>query len=109
MKYFLPVCLLFIYTTSFAQKNVNPTFEKNIKISMTENGDPLENAVAERINGIVKEEYLETYEINCLKDAKELLKEVVELYNSERPHMSISNLTPNHIHHSKTHIKTEKI
>lgn len=81
----------------------------NIKISMTENGDPLENAVAERINGIVKEEYLETYEINCLKDAKELLKEVVELYNSERPHMSISNLTPNHIHHSKTHIKTEKL
>jgi len=109
MKYFLPVCLLFIYTTSFAQKNVNPTFEKNIKISMTENGDPLENAVAERINGIVKEEYLETYEINCLKDAKELLKEVVELYNSERPHMSISNLTPNHIHHSKTNIKTEKL
>lgn len=80
-----------------------------IKISMTENGDPLENVVAERINGIVKEEYLETYEINCLKDAKELLKEVVELYNSERPHMSISNLTPNHIHHSKTHIKTEKL
>jgi transposase InsO family protein len=81
----------------------------NIKISMTENGDPLENAVAERINGIIKDEYLETYEINSLKDAKELLKAVVELYNNERPHMSISNLTPNHIHHSKTQIKTEKL
>lgn len=81
----------------------------NIKISMTENGDPLENAVAERINGIIKDEYLEAYEINCLKDAQELLKEVVELYNNERPHMSISNLTPNHIHFSKTPIKIEKL
>jgi len=76
---------------------------------MTENGDPLENAVAERVNGIIKEEYLETYDIDTIKQAKELLKAVVELYNSERPHMSISNLTPNHIHHSKTKIKTEKL
>jgi hypothetical protein len=36
MKYFLPVCLLFIYTTSFAQKNVNPTFEKNITLDAFE-------------------------------------------------------------------------
>lgn len=81
----------------------------NIKISMTENGDPLENAVAERINGIIKEEYLETYDVDNLKDAKGLLKAVVDLYNSERPHMSISNFTPNHIHHSKTKIKTERL
>ena len=80
-----------------------------IKISMTENGDPLENAVAERINGIIKDEYLETYEIDNIKDAKQLLKVVVGLYNTERPHMSIGNLTPNLIHHSKTIIKTEKL
>ncbi|MEP6596122.1 MAG: IS3 family transposase [Ginsengibacter sp.] len=83
--------------------------DNNIKISMTENGDPLENAVAERINGIVKDEYLETYDIDTIKEAKGLLKAVVVLYNSERPHMSIGNLTPNHIHHSKTKIKTEKL
>jgi len=75
--------------------------DNKIHISMTENGDPLENAVAERINGIIKEEYLETYEINNLKDAKGLLQAVVDLYNNERPHMSISNFTPNRIHHSK--------
>jgi transposase InsO family protein len=80
-----------------------------IKISMTENGDPLENAVAERVNGIIKEEYLETYNIDNIKDARQLLKAVVDLYNEERPHMSIGNLTPNHIHHSKTKIKTEKL
>jgi putative transposase len=83
--------------------------EAHIKISMTENGDPLENAVAERINGIIKEEYLETYCIDRLSDAKELLKSVVELYNVERPHMSIGNLTPNRIHHSKTKIETERL
>ena len=81
----------------------------NIQISMTENGDPLENAIAERVNGIIKEEYLDTYDIDTLTKAKELLKTVVGLYNSERPHMSIGNLTPNHIHHSKTKIKTEKL
>lgn len=83
--------------------------DNKIQISMTENGDPLENAVAERVNGIIKEEYLETYEINNLKDAKGLLQAVVDLYNNERPHMSISNFTPNSIHHSKTKIKTERL
>lgn len=81
----------------------------NIKISMTEKGDPLENAIAERVNGIIKHEYLETYDINNIKDAKQLLKVVVGLYNTERPHMSIGNLTPNYIHHSQTTIKTEKL
>ncbi|HEY8659989.1 MAG TPA: IS3 family transposase [Hanamia sp.] len=81
----------------------------DIKISMTENGDPLENAIAERVNGIIKEEYLETYDIENIKEAKELLKAVVDLYNNERPHMSIGNFTPNHIHQSTTKIKTEKL
>ena len=81
----------------------------DIKISMTENGDPLENAVAERVNGIMKEEYLETYDIENIKEAKELLKAVVDLYNTERPHMSIGNFTPNHIHQATTKIKTERL
>jgi putative transposase len=81
----------------------------NIKISMTENGDPLENAVAERVNGIIKDEYLDTYDIDNIKDAKKLLKTVVELYNNERPHMSIGNLTPNIIHQSDTTIQPKKL
>lgn len=83
--------------------------EYKIEISMTENGDPLENAVAERVNGIIKDEYLGNYEVQNILEAKELLKAVVELYNNERPHMSISNLTPNRIHHSDNPIKTEKL
>lgn len=79
----------------------------NIGISMTENGDPLENAIAERVNGIIKEEYLNDYQVDNLKEAKELLNAVVQLYNNERPHMSIGNLTPNHVH--QNNIKAEKL
>jgi len=88
---------------------VNLLQNHDIKISMTENGDPLENAIAERINGIIKEEYLENYEVQNIKQAKELLKAVVDLYNNERPHMSIGNLTPNQIHQSTKQIKIEKL
>lgn len=81
-----------------------------IQISMTENGDPLENAIAERINGIIKDEYLYDYQVYSIKEARELLEEVVILYNDDRPHMSIGNLTPNHIHQqAKNPIKTEKL
>jgi len=60
-------------------------------MSMTENGDPLEDDIAERFNGIIKEEYIDNYDVASLKEARQLLKAVVELYNNERPHMSIGN------------------
>jgi transposase InsO family protein len=81
--------------------------ENNIGISMTESGDPLENAVAERINGILKGEYLKHYQINDVNQAKEQLSIAVKLYNEHRPHFSIGLLTPE-IVHSKN-IKTERL
>lgn len=80
---------------------VNRLKEYEIKISMTENGDPLENAIAERINGIIKEEYLNYYNISSTKQAQEILKKTVILYNQERPHLSIDNLTPSFLHESQ--------
>lgn len=50
-----------------------------VKISMTETGDPLDNAVAERVNGILKDEYLECYQVNSFEHAKELLDAVIKL------------------------------
>ncbi|HBR12334.1 MAG TPA: IS3 family transposase [Chryseobacterium sp.] len=82
-------------------KYVNLLQDYNIRISMTENGDPLENAVAERINGILKEEYLECYQVHSFKQAKALLEAVIKLYNEERPHMSIGNLAPQKVHHGE--------
>ncbi len=68
---------------------------------MTGNGDPLENAIAERVNGIIKEEYLNHYQTDNLPEAKKQLQKAIQLYNNDRPHMSIGNLTPNKLHNNK--------
>jgi putative transposase len=90
-----------------SEEYVKQLNQHQIKISMTETGDPLDNAIAERINGIIKNEYLCNYTVNNITEAKTVLKSVIELYNNERPHMSNGNLTPQHIH--VNNLKTEKL
>jgi len=72
--------------------------DENIAISMTQSGDPLENAVAERVNGIIKEEYLTHYVYKTKKEVEQRLQVAVELYNTQRPHMSCSMQTPQTVH-----------
>lgn len=72
--------------------------DNNILISMTENGDPRENSVAERVNGILKNEYLENYEPRNIEEAQAILNQSIALYNTERPHMSIENYIPELVH-----------
>jgi putative transposase len=72
--------------------------EKGIQISMTENGDPYENALAERVNGILKEEYLYDYSVDSLDQARLVLDFAINLYNTERPHMSCDYKTPDFVH-----------
>ena len=70
----------------------------NIKCSMTQNSDPYENAVAERINGILKQEFMvDTYHQDLLR-MKTILVETIEIYNSQRPHYSNYMLTPEQMH-----------
>jgi putative transposase len=84
--------------------------EKNgIRISMTEKGDPLENAIAERVNGIIKGEYLFDYEIKTISQANVILKSVVKLYNEERPHSSISNATPSQAHYNSSDLVIKRL
>ncbi len=71
--------------------------DNNIKISMTENSDPLENAVAERINKTLKEEFTKDKQIsfsNC-REAKIIMSQIIKFYNDERPHRSLEMYTPN--------------
>lgn len=70
----------------------------HIQISMTQNGDPYENAMAERVNGIIKEEYLNDYRVATLAKAKKILALVIKLYNEERPHMSCAYQVPQSVH-----------
>lgn len=70
----------------------------SIRISMTENGDPLENAIAERVNGILKQEYLCNGLYNNGNITTSLIKSTIEKYNDKRPHLSCNMLTPNQAH-----------
>lgn len=70
----------------------------HIQISMTENGDPLENAIAERLNGILKDEYLNDSHVQSFAQARVALAHAVYLYNEDRPHMSIGNQYPSQVH-----------
>ena len=76
-----------------------------IRISMTENGDPLENAIAERVNGILKDEWL--YEMGRLDKAAmcKIVPQIIQLYNNERPHLSLNMLTPNVAHQMSERLK----
>lgn len=69
--------------------------------SMTESYDPYENAVAERINGILKDEFMiEEYDLN-LDNLKILIKDSINIYNNNRPHYSCYMHTPNQMHKQK--------
>lgn len=69
-----------------------------IAISMTETGDPRENAIAERINGIIKHEFGLNLPIRSVAEIKVLVEQAVLLYNNMRPHMSCQLQTPSQAH-----------
>lgn len=71
----------------------------NIRISMSYNGDPYQNAIAERINGILKMEYGLSKTFDNIEKAREAVITGVEAYNNKRPHDSLSYLTPSQAHH----------
>src|SRR5205823_967513 len=64
-----------------------------VAISMTQSGDPLENALAERVNGILKDELLEEVYAD-LDQARRGVAVAMSTYNYQRPHGSIDMLTP---------------
>ncbi len=81
--------------------------QNNITISMTESGDPLDNAIAERINGIIKHEYLKHHGLSNLQQATEVLKQIVKSYNERRPHLSIQMNTPDNVHRQKLQVNRQ--
>ena len=86
---------------------INLLQKNNIKSSMTQTGDPLENAVAERINKTIKEEFTNDRQINfsTIVEAKAEIKKFIEFYNNKRPHRSIEWLTPNEAHQQTGELK----
>jgi len=77
---------------------------KGIAISMTQSGNPRDNAIAERVNGILKQELLnESYD--NITSAYKSVKHAINIYNTLRPHSSLDMLTPENAHQQTGQLK----
>jgi len=77
-----------------------------IKISMSEQANPYENAVAERVNGILKQEFMLDKTFPDIKTAWKAVKEAIKTYNEKRPHMSLGYKTPEQIYRAYNELST---
>jgi len=77
---------------------VDALIQNNIHISMTQSGSPYENAIAERVNGILKTELGLNKVFFNYGHAVDATSKAINLYNSKRLHMSCGNLTPDQAH-----------
>ena len=80
------------------EKYVKLLQNNGIEISMTQDGDPRDNAIAERLNGILKTEWLYDDHFIGFDDAYRRVAEVINLYNNKRPHLSLNYKTPAEAH-----------
>lgn len=81
-----------------ANEYQNSLNKNGILCSMTQNSDPYQNAVAERINGILKQEFMIDKYNQDLNIMKHIVKEAINTYNQQRPHYSNYMLTPDQMH-----------
>lgn len=77
------------------------TSKNNIRLSMTENGDPYENALAERMNRTIKEEFGMDKILKSKEQVKQLVAESIFLYNQKRPHLALKMKTPEQVYQTK--------
>lgn len=75
--------------------------ENKVLCSMTEKYDPYQNAVAERVNGILKQEFIGGIQITDIQLMKKLIEQSIDIYNKERPHWSCHMNTPNQMHQQR--------
>ena len=80
------------------EKYVKLLQNNGIEISMTQDGDPRDNAIAERLNGILKTEWLYDDHFIGFDDAYRRVAEGINLYNNKRPHLSLNYKTPAEAH-----------
>jgi transposase InsO family protein len=83
--------------------------DNQVKISMTEDKHVYENAVAERINGILKTEFLLGETLRSFTVAKQLVAEAVKIYNNERLHLSLNYETPNDVYNASKQLQKNEL
>lgn len=77
---------------------VNYLKAHNMAISMTEEKHCAENALAERVNGILKQEYYLNCEFKTIDQAMKAVEQAIYLYNTRRPHRALNMQTPEQVH-----------
>ena len=75
--------------------------EHKLCISMTEHGDPYENALAERMNRTIKEEFLLDDLQAGREDTIRIVNQAIKTYNTKRPHLALNYQTPDSVHNRK--------
>jgi transposase InsO family protein len=85
----------------------NTLVASQVTISMTENGDPYENAIAERVNGILKTEFGIATSFKNYDEAKQGIQTAINTYNCRRPHASCNYLTPQQAHNISGKLKSK--
>ncbi len=80
----------------------NTLRKAKVRPSMASRGNPYENPLAERVNGILKDEYGLGETFGTFRQAKQALREAVKLYNERRPHNCLKKATPAMVHAGKT-------
>ena len=80
---------------------VNELKKRNIKISMTEENHCYENAIAERVNGILKDEFYLDQVFFSTQHAVMAAKSAINIYNSKRLHLSLEYKTPNMVFYNR--------
>lgn len=84
-----------------SKEYVQRTTLNNVRLSMTENGDPYENALAERMNRTLKEEFGMDRTLKSKSQVRLLVEESIFLYNNKRPHLALKMNTPERVHKTK--------
>jgi len=77
---------------------INELQRHKCQISMTQDGSPYDNAIAERVNGILKDEFYCDEKFESFEQAKEHVEQSIMIYNNKRPHLSCEMLTPIEMH-----------
>ena len=72
--------------------------ENNVRISMTEENHVYENSLAERVNRILKDEFMLGETLQSYSVAKRLVDDSIKIYNEERYHMALNLKTPDEVH-----------
>lgn len=80
-----------------AEKYQSMHKKHRVQCSMTDGYDCYQNALAERINGILKNEYL-LHKPADIEEAIKMVAESVDIYNTKRPHFALKYKTPNEVH-----------